>query len=235
MDTKIQGKDAMCEIQTPHETPTDDKQIQSCVHEICVLVCVCLCGAAVLDKQCNELMLMKYGRLVDVEALQTLSGNRTLEELKQEKLQREAAYAKEIKQWDAKVEEAHQALMDVTKCNTERLLSVTNLFDQKKELDHKLNARQKKMGRQFQDYRRRMDQEEIRRLQALVKTQSQQAEALRREIGLLSRKGGHVLPPSYAPLPPLAPLPTPADRKQGPARPSKLLKAQNSPSRHGAI
>ncbi|XP_050928726.1 cilia- and flagella-associated protein 44 [Lates calcarifer] len=189
----------------------------------------------VLDKQCNELMLMKYGRLVDVEALQTLSGNRTLEELKQEKLQREAAYAKEIKQWDAKVEEAHQALMDVTKCNTERLLSVTNLFDQKKELDHKLNARQKKMGRQFQDYRRRMDQEEIRRLQALVKTQSQQAEALRREIGLLSRKGGHVLPPSYAPLPPLAPLPTPADRKQGPARPSKLLKAQNSPSRHGAI
>ncbi|XP_040013967.1 cilia- and flagella-associated protein 44 [Xiphias gladius] len=192
-----------------------------------------------LEKQCNELMMIKYGRLVDLEALQTLSGNRVLEELKQEKFLREAAYAKEIKQWDAKVEEARQALMEVTRCNTERLLSMTNLFDQKKELEHKLNARQKKMGGQFQDYRRRVDQEEIRRLQMLVKTQSQQMEALRREIGLLSRKGGHVLPPCQAPLPPLAPLSSPTGRthtgKQRPERLSKLLKGQNSPSRQGAI
>ncbi|XP_040915396.1 cilia- and flagella-associated protein 44 [Toxotes jaculatrix] len=192
-----------------------------------------------LEEQCDDLMMMKYGRLVDLEALQTLSGNRVLEELKQEKLLREAAYAKEIKQWDAKVEEAREALMEVTKCNTERLLSMTNLFDQKKELEHKLNARQKKMGRQFQDYRRRVDQEEIRRLQVLVKTQSHQIEALRREIGLLSRKGGLVLPPGQAPLPPLAPMVTPTDRthtgRQGPAYPSKLLKAQNSHSKQGAI
>uniref|UniRef100_A0A3Q3IBL2 Uncharacterized protein n=2 Tax=Monopterus albus TaxID=43700 RepID=A0A3Q3IBL2_MONAL len=173
-------------------------------------------------------MMMKYGRLVDLEALQTLSGNRTLEELKQEKLLREAAYAKEIKQWDAKVEEAHQALMEVTKANTERLLSMKNLIDQKRELEHKLNTRQKKMGRQFQDYRRRVDQEEIQRLQELVKTQSQQAELLRREISLLSRKGGNILPPSQALLPPIAPVPTPTDNahtsKRRPGHPSKQLK-----------
>ncbi|XP_044029955.1 cilia- and flagella-associated protein 44 [Siniperca chuatsi] len=181
----------------------------------------------VLEKQCNQLMMMKYGRLVDLEALQTLSGNRTLEELRQEKLLREAAYAKEIKQWDAKVEEARQTLMEVTRCNTERLLSMTSLFDQKKELEHKLNSRQKKMGRQFKDYRRRVDQEEIRRLQELVKTQSQQAEALRREIGLLSRKGGHVLPP-------LAPLHTPKNRtytsKQGPGCHPNSLKHKTHPA-----
>lgn len=45
----------------------------------------------------------------------------------------------------AKVAEARQALMEVTKSNTERLLSMTNLFDQKNGLEHKLNARQKKM------------------------------------------------------------------------------------------
>ncbi|XP_076614824.1 cilia- and flagella-associated protein 44 [Chaetodon auriga] len=192
----------------------------------------------VLEKQCNQLMMMKYGRLVDLEALQTLTGNRTLEELKQEKLLQEAAYAKEIKQWDAKVEEARHALMEVTRCNTERLLTMTSLFNQKKELEHKLNARQKKMGRQFQDYRRRVDQEAIRRLRELVKTQSQQAEALRREIGLLYRKGGHVLPPGQAPLPPLAPMSTPTRRthasRQGPGHPFKQLKAQYSPSRQGA-
>lgn len=61
-----------------------------------------LCVRVDLEKQCNQLMMRKFGRLVDLEALQTLSGDRRLEELKQEKLQREAAYAKEIKQWDVR-------------------------------------------------------------------------------------------------------------------------------------
>lgn len=34
--------------------------------------------------------------------------------------------------------------MEVTRCNTERLLSMTRLLDQKKDLENKLNARQKK-------------------------------------------------------------------------------------------
>lgn len=45
----------------------------------------------------------------------------------------------------AKVEDARQALMEVTKINTERLISMNNLIDQNRELEHKLNARQKKM------------------------------------------------------------------------------------------
>lgn len=43
------------------------------------------------------------------------------------------------------MEEAHQALMEVTRCNTERLLRMTSLIDQKRELELKLNAGQKKM------------------------------------------------------------------------------------------
>lgn len=53
-----------------------------------------------LKKQCNEMMMMKFGRKVDLDALQTLSGNRTLEVLKQEKILQEAAHAKKIKEWD---------------------------------------------------------------------------------------------------------------------------------------
>ncbi|KAK1884213.1 G polyprotein [Dissostichus eleginoides] len=87
-----------------------------------------------------------------------------------------------------------------------------------------------------QDYRRGVDQAEIQRLQGLVKTPSQQAEALRREIGLLSRKGGHVLPPAQARLPPITPLPNPTGRTktstQGPGRPLSQVKAPDS-SRQG--
>lgn len=148
----------------------------------------CLYLGAALEQQCNELMRTKFGRLVDLEALQMLSGNRRLEELKQEKLLKEAAYAKEIRQWDvclsvcvrdvyicavliickvnilkplrvkfflifylgcvcvqAKVEEARQAVMEVTTCNTEHLRSATSLNEQKKELQLKLSTSQKKM------------------------------------------------------------------------------------------
>ncbi|KAF3702324.1 Cilia- and flagella-associated protein 44 [Channa argus] len=151
-----------------------------------------------LEKQCEELMMMKYGRL-------------------------------------EKVEEARQAMMEMTKSNTERLVTTTNLFDQKEELEHKLNSRQKKMSRQFEDYRRLVDQKEIWRLQNLVKTQSQQADALKREIVLLSFKGGHVLPLGQAPVPPLAPLPTPTNintiKQQ---RLFKYLKARGAPSEQGS-
>lgn len=49
-----------------------------------------------------------------------------------------------VRSLQAKVEEAHRALMEVTRCNTERLVSMTSLIDQKRELEHRLNARQKK-------------------------------------------------------------------------------------------
>lgn len=155
----------------------------------------------VLKKQYNDMMMMKFGRLVDLQALQTLSGNRVLEELKQEKLLKEAVYANKIHQWDLKVLEAREALMNTTRSNTERLVSMNRLLNQKKELEHKLGVRQKKMGKQFEDSRRHGDQEDIQQLQELVKAQSQQAEALRSEIELLSRKGGHILPPGPAPTP----------------------------------
>ncbi|KAM8827411.1 cilia- and flagella-associated protein 44 isoform 2-T2 [Spinachia spinachia] len=192
---KSQQRDLYCEARKHHVKLIHDRRDMKAQIQV-------------LEQRCNQLMMLKFGRLVDLEALQTLSGNRTLEELKQEKFIREAGYAKEIRQWDMKVEEAHEALMEVTRCNTELLFCKTNLLDKKKQLEQNLDARQKKLTRTFEDSRRRVDEEEIQRLQGLVKKQSQQAKALRREIVLLSRQGGQVLPPGRAPLPPLPPLPT---------------------------
>ncbi|XP_037341186.2 cilia- and flagella-associated protein 44 [Pungitius pungitius] len=192
---KIQQRDRCCEAHKQHRKLIHDSRDMNAEIQV-------------LEERCNQLMMLKFGRLVDLEALQMLSGNRTVEELKQEKFIREARYAKEIRQWDMKVEEAHDALMEVTRRNTELLRCKTSLLDKKRQLEQNIDARQKKMGSTFEYSRRRVDKEEIRRLQGLVKSQSQQAEALRREIVLLSRQGGHVLPPGWAPLPPLPRLPT---------------------------
>lgn len=73
--------------------------------DTCLLICVLcfsMCVYVVLEKLCNELMMAKFGKLVNLEALQMLSGSRRLEELKQEKLLKEAEYTKEIKQWDVR-------------------------------------------------------------------------------------------------------------------------------------
>lgn len=71
---------------------------------------MCLYDVVVLEKQCNELMMVKYGKLVDLEALQTRTGNRVMEELKQEKLVRETTYAKEIKQWEVSIIRQYEKL-----------------------------------------------------------------------------------------------------------------------------
>ncbi|XP_068191495.1 cilia- and flagella-associated protein 44-like [Antennarius striatus] len=160
-----------------------------------------------LEKQCNQLMMAKYGRMVDLEVLVTMTGSKTVEELKQKKLLKEAEYVKEMKQWDIKLDEAHEALMELTRCNTERLFKMTSLLNQKKELEHQLNRRQRIMVRQFQDSRRCTNQEDVQRLQDVVNTQSQEIESLRTEISFLSCKGVHVLPPGPPRLPQATQLP----------------------------
>lgn len=58
--------------------------------------------ALVLEEECYEEMMTKFGKLVDLEALQTLSGNRKLEELRQRKFLKETDHDKEIREWDVR-------------------------------------------------------------------------------------------------------------------------------------
>ncbi|XP_051813628.1 cilia- and flagella-associated protein 44-like isoform X2 [Acanthochromis polyacanthus] len=154
-----------------------------------------------LEEKCKELMMTKFGRLIDLDALQMQTGNRQLEELKQEKLLQELEYDKELSEWDAKVDKAHDGLSEVTKRNTELLHSITSLNEEKIRLEHKLATRQAELCRpQHYNHSRRETQEDIQRLEETVKRQSQQQRALRREIDLLSRKGGHISPPTRAQL-----------------------------------
>ncbi|XP_014831211.1 PREDICTED: cilia- and flagella-associated protein 44 [Poecilia mexicana] len=163
-----------------------------------------------LERDFNQLQMTKFGRLVDLEALQMMTGSRKLEELKQEKLHIESVQAKEVKEWEAKMEERLEALTAEMKNNNESLFNMTSLWEQKKGLEPKLNARQKKIGRQqFQDHRRRMDQDAIQQCKQLIVKQTQLADALWSDITLLSTRGGSVLPSSCLHLPPTAMLPTP--------------------------
>ncbi|XP_017572667.1 cilia- and flagella-associated protein 44 isoform X3 [Pygocentrus nattereri] len=159
-----------------------------------------------LEARCERMMMMKFGKLVDLEALQTLSGSRTLEEMRQESRVREAEYTQELKLWQDKVADARLAVTEVTREHTERLHRLNSLLTKQKQLEDKLNTRQRKMGAQFQG-RRQVEEEERRRMQKLIQSQADEIESLRQEIGALSRKGGHILPPSQPSLPAIPTMP----------------------------
>ena len=54
---------------------------------------------------------------------------------------------------------------------------------------------------------KKTDLHERQRLIQLVHLQAQEIDALKEEITLLSRKGGHILPPAQPPLPQISPGP----------------------------
>lgn len=65
------------------------------------------------------------------------------------------------------------------------------------------NCKQENFILQGQEYTgaRKADLRERQRLIQLVQLQAQEIDALKEEIMLLSRKGGHILPPAQPPLP----------------------------------
>ncbi|XP_067282839.1 cilia- and flagella-associated protein 44 isoform X3 [Pseudorasbora parva] len=159
------------------------------------------------EDRCEQLMLMKFGKLVELEVLQTLSGNRKVEEMRQEVRERDGKNAQELKHWEAKITEAREALTEITKQNTEKLRKMNSLLSQKKTLDDQLNSKQRKTVGQFQGCL--VEKQELQRLRQLVAAQAQDIEALNDEIHALSRKDGHILPP-LEPVPP--PIPSPPHR-----------------------
>uniref|UniRef100_A0A8D2LTQ5 Cilia- and flagella-associated protein 44 n=1 Tax=Varanus komodoensis TaxID=61221 RepID=A0A8D2LTQ5_VARKO len=150
-----------------------------------------------LEEKCNELMMMKFGRIVDLEALQTLSVNTNLEELKMKMMEKEQAHAMEIKAWEDKILKMRQQLMAVTKENTSKLKKMNEFCVEKMKLETKLDALQNNLGAEFQGPSR-ADLEEKEKLIALVQLQAQEAEVLKEEITLLSRKDGRIFPPPQA-------------------------------------
>ncbi|XP_070551975.1 cilia- and flagella-associated protein 44-like isoform X2 [Ptychodera flava] len=153
-----------------------------------------------LEEKCNEMMMLKFGRIVDLEKLETVGVNRNIEELKEKLRINEYAHAEELRKIEDKIALKKERITELTRDNTEKLEQLTLLLGENKELETQLDSRQKNLGGEFQGARK-ADMRERQRLIQLVQLQAQEIDALKEEIGLLSRKGGHILPPTQPPLP----------------------------------
>ncbi|KAM5276565.1 cilia- and flagella-associated protein 44 isoform 2-T2 [Hipposideros larvatus] len=151
-----------------------------------------------MEETVRQLMISKFGRVIDLEALQTLSVNTTLEELKIKKLRKELLNAKEIKMWEEKIAQVRWELMMKTKEHTRKLHQMNDLCVEKKKLDSQLNTLQNQQGNAFQGLRR-ADIVARERVTELIQLQAERIMALKEEIAVLRKKGGLILPPIQPP------------------------------------
>ncbi|KAM6162750.1 cilia- and flagella-associated protein 44 [Erethizon dorsatum] len=147
-----------------------------------------------MEQTVRQLMVSKFGRVIDLEALQTLSVNTTLEELKIKKLQKELMNAKEMNMWEQKIAQARWELMMKTKEHTKKLHQMNDLCIEKKKLDSRLNTLQNQQGNAFQGPRT-ADIVARKKITELIQVQAERILELKEEIALLRKKGGLLLPP----------------------------------------
>lgn len=152
-----------------------------------------------MEETVRQLMISKFGRVIDLEALQTLSVSTTLEELKIKKLRKELLNAKEMKMWEEKIAQVQWELMTKTKEHTRKLHQMNDLCIEKTKLDSQLNTLQNQQGNAFQGPRK-ADIVAREKVTDLIQAQAQRIVALKEEIVLLRKKGGLILPPIQPPL-----------------------------------
>uniref|UniRef100_F6PTQ5 Uncharacterized protein n=2 Tax=Ornithorhynchus anatinus TaxID=9258 RepID=F6PTQ5_ORNAN len=147
-----------------------------------------------MEEMVHEFMVTKFGREVDLEALQTLSVNTTLEELKIKKMEKELENAKELREWEGKIAQVRLELMMKTKEHTQKLHRMNALCLEKQQLQDRLDTLQGEQGNTFQSFPR-ADLEGREGATQLIQEQAKKILALRKEIALLRRKDGFFLPP----------------------------------------
>lgn len=113
----------------------------------------------------------------------------------------------------ADIDVLKEQLTTVLRENTSRLEAKHNLLKQQRGLEEGLNVRQKLVGIEYTG-QKGAERQERERLFKLVSLQSQQIEGLKEEINILSRKGGHILPPPQVPHQQSTVSPLPPVRQQ---------------------
>ncbi|CAM4893268.1 unnamed protein product [Rotaria socialis] len=153
-----------------------------------------------LTDECNKLMAEKFGKLVQLEKLEGAIVNLQIEELKQRLDDAGDEYYNTMTQYELRKIEENDDTIDLLKTNTKRLDELTDIVDERRLLDEQLISRKTKAADEFTGPSKQ-SVEEFDRLCTLVQLQAQEIEALKAEIVILSRKGGHILPPNPAILP----------------------------------
>ena len=149
-----------------------------------------------LKKRAEDMMRLKFGRVVDLEEFEGQTINKRAEELKDELGGYDAECRREIAALDQQLQEAKQTMTRTLRDNSARLAALADLSHDKRSLERQLDDAQRLVSAGKSRKKEREAEDELENLRRLAGMQAAQLDQLREQIARLSRKSGHVLPPS---------------------------------------
>ncbi|XP_029636432.1 cilia- and flagella-associated protein 44-like [Octopus sinensis] len=153
-----------------------------------------------LEDTCNKMIEDKFGRLVDMETVETVTVHRTNAELEERAHQTEHQLRANRYKEKESILQLRRDISVVTKENTDLTGQLRILLEEQHLLEARLGSRQKNLGEEFRgESQQTID--ELERLEQLCDLQTQEIFNLKKELIILSRKGGHILPPIEPPTP----------------------------------
>ncbi|XP_068037168.1 cilia- and flagella-associated protein 44 isoform X3 [Anomalospiza imberbis] len=103
-----------------------------------------------LEERCNNLMMEKFGRLVDFEAVQVHSVNIPMEQMKVRIMEKEYEYFVELKEWEERIVVLQHQLTKLTRENTSKLHQLNRFCHEKHQLETELESLTTGQGGEFE-------------------------------------------------------------------------------------
>ncbi|XP_030912490.1 cilia- and flagella-associated protein 44 [Geospiza fortis] len=134
-----------------------------------------------LEERCNNLMMEKFGRLVDFEAVQVHSVNIPMEQMKVRIMEKEYEHFVELKEWEERIVALQHQLTKLTRENTSKLHQLNRFCHEKHQLETELELLTTGQGGEFEGTRS-ADIKETARLESRLMHMTCEVALLREEI-----------------------------------------------------
>lgn len=151
---------------------------------------------AVEQKKCEDVQMLKFGQIIDLSILAKVGVDEGAAELKRKLKLMENSSVVKLTEWDKKIQDAKDELAKITQQNTRWLERVAKLTKAQYDLEDQLNTTTKNVHVADNSGGDVGADNDRRQLLQLVHIQEKEIDALKAEIHVLRRKGGHVYTPA---------------------------------------
>ena len=148
------------------------------------------------EARCVELQMLKFGQLIDLASLDQMGDRKMVDDLNKKIAGIETKYERELHKIKKGIKAVKEQMLKTIQDNTANLERIAALTGQQQTLEKELNTKGSAPG--AAGGLARQEIEERRRLVQLVKLQAKEVDALKAEINMLRRKGGHVYTPAVS-------------------------------------
>merc|ERR1712166_1650303 len=149
---------------------------------------------AELSAKCTDVQVLKFGKEIDLEQIEKASINKEADELRDKLEKHERERLRKVQQLDEMIRESKQEQSTALQKNTDLLKHMGDLTEAQQKLEVALNA---SGGVMNVDHDPHVEHKAAERahMMDLVQMQANEIDALKAEINMLRRKGGHVYTP----------------------------------------